>query len=105
MSFDHEPTIQGKKFEHHQQPGEGHQRPSPRLIAAAIVAVVIVVFIVANDKSTTISFWLFKWDTTVRWSIFIAMLLGVVLDRLLIWGFRRHRDPKNHKGLASPAKD
>lgn len=105
MSFQNEPTS-GHKFDQHQEPGDGREGPSPKLIAALIVAIVIVIFIVANDKTTSISFWLFKWETTVRWSIFIAILLGIVLDRLLIWGFRRRKDDKRqNKQLPPPSKD
>ena len=105
MSFQHEPSESATKFDHHSQPSDGHDGPSPKLILAAIVAVIIVIFIVANDKTTTISFWLFKWETTIRWSIFIAILLGIALDRLLIWGFRRHNEPKKSKNLPPPSKD
>lgn len=109
MSFQHEPSSTNDKFDHHQSPGDGHDGPSPRLIAAAVVAAVIVIFIVANHQTVKISFWLFQWETTVRWSIFIAMLLGVALDRLFIWGMRRREDSKRDaskkKWLAPPSKD
>jgi uncharacterized integral membrane protein len=94
MSFQHEPSSDADraKFDHEQGRGRG---PSPRLVAAAIVAVLIVAFVIANGHATRINFVVFKWDTTVRWSIFIAALLGAGLDRLMLWGKRHHK--KEHK--------
>jgi uncharacterized integral membrane protein len=103
MSMQFEPTDHSK-FDHHQSSSDGHDGPGPKLIVAAIVAVIIGIFIAANSKVTTISFWLFTWHTTVRWSIFIAILLGILLDRLLIWGWRRRKDPKRQHE-EDPAKD
>jgi protein-S-isoprenylcysteine O-methyltransferase Ste14 len=103
MSMKFEPNDGHKKFDHHHSPSEGHNRPGPKLILAAVLAVIIVIFIAANSKTTTISFWLFTWTTTVRWSIFIAILLGLALDRLVIWGWRRRKDPQQADD--SPAKD
>ncbi|MEI8240271.1 MAG: hypothetical protein WCI22_12715 [Actinomycetota bacterium] len=76
--------------------GGGHEGPSPRLIVAAVLAVVMIVFVVRNGHATSINFLFFSWDTTVRWSLFIAILLGVALDRLVIWG--RARRKKDHDG-------
>jgi protein-S-isoprenylcysteine O-methyltransferase Ste14 len=92
MSMKFEPNDPDKKFDHHQSPSDGRDGPGPKLIGAAILAVIIGIFIAANSKVTTISFWAFQWHTTVRWSIFIAILLGIALDRLLIWGWRRRKD-------------
>lgn len=75
----------------------GSNGPSPGFIAFIVLAVIVVVFIVANGHRTEISFGVWTWETTVRWSIFIAILLGVALDRLLIWGMRRRRDRKAHE--------
>jgi protein-S-isoprenylcysteine O-methyltransferase Ste14 len=94
MSMKFEPNDPDKKFDHHQSPSDGRDGPGPKLIAAAILAVIIGIFIAANSKVTTISFWVFQWHTTVRWSIFIAIVLGLALDRLLIWGWRRRKDSK-----------
>jgi uncharacterized integral membrane protein len=92
MSFRHEdlPTG-GKKGEHHHPTASGTSGPSPKLVGAVVLAIVIGVFIIANDHDTQIKFVFFTWDTTVRWSIFIALVLGVLLDRLVIWGMRRRK--------------
>jgi hypothetical protein len=103
MSMKFEPNDPDKKFDHHQSPSDGRDGPGPKLIGAVILAIIIGIFIAANSKVTTISFWLFTWHTTVRWSIFIAILLGLALDRLVIWGWRRRKDPQQPDD--SPAKD
>jgi uncharacterized integral membrane protein len=72
----------------------GSNGPSPKLIAFFVLFVVAMIFIIANDKPVEISFWLFTWETTVRWAIFIAVLLGIALDRLFGWGMRRRNDNK-----------
>ncbi len=102
MTMQHEPLPErGKKFDRHMSAADPKNGPSPRLIAALLLAGVIVVFIIANGHATRIDFVLFKWDTTVRWSIFIAIVLGIVLDRLVGWGMRRRKaaaDEQNDAG-------
>lgn len=72
------------------QAESGRSGPSFALIVTGILAALIVVFILKNSAETTIDFMVFDWNTTVRWSIFIAVLLGVLLDRLfLAWWHRR----------------
>ncbi len=90
MSFQHEDLPK----DHDHATASGSNGPSGRLIAAIALAVVILIFIIANDHETKIKFVVFTWDTTVRWSIFIALLLGVALDRLLIWGLKRRKAAK-----------
>jgi uncharacterized integral membrane protein len=91
MSFRHEDLPTGDKSEHHHPTSSGSSGPSPKLIGAVVLGALIAIFIIANDHPTQIKFVLFTWDTTVRWSIFIALVLGVVLDRLVIWGRRRRK--------------
>ncbi len=94
MSFKHEDLPK----DHDHETASGSSGPSGRLIGAIVLAVVIVIFIIANDHETKIKFVVFTWDTTVRWSIFIALLLGVALDRLVIWGMRRRKAAKGKTG-------
>ena len=66
--------------------------PSIALIIVGLLTALIVVFILKNSDETQIDFMFFDWNTTVRWSIFIAVLLGVLLDRVILsWWRRRGR--------------
>jgi uncharacterized integral membrane protein len=101
----HDPPAHGttygrqkSKWNKSMTPQGGHDGPSPRIIVAAIAALVLLIFILRNGHSTTINFLFFSWDTTVRWSLFIAVLLGVGLDRLVIWGLARR---KSHEDQAN----
>jgi uncharacterized integral membrane protein len=92
MTMQHEPLPDPhRKFGQHQTPGDGGTWVSPRLIGALVLAAIIAIFIIKNGHATRISFLFFSWDTTVRWSIFIAIVLGMALDRLLGWGLRRRK--------------
>jgi uncharacterized integral membrane protein len=65
---------------------------SPSLIALAVVTVLAVIFFLQNSELTRIDLWVFEWTTTVRWSLLVAMFIGVLLDRLFgIWWRRRGR--------------
>jgi uncharacterized integral membrane protein len=65
---------------------------SPALIAWIVVAVLALVFILQNTRNSKVTF-LF-WDGTVSiWIvILIAIVLGVLLDRLGTWFMRRRRN-------------
>jgi uncharacterized integral membrane protein len=96
MSFHHEDLPPNGKSDHKHPTASGSSGPSPKLVAALLLVVFIAVFIIANDHETKIKFVVFTWDTTVRWSIFIAVLLGIALDRLVMWGMRRrNRDERD----------
>ncbi|MDP2290639.1 MAG: hypothetical protein Q8M22_05580 [Actinomycetota bacterium] len=68
----------------------GRSGPNVALILVAIVAAIIVVFVLRNSNELEIDFMFFNWQTTVRWAIFVALVLGVLLDRVFsIWWRRR----------------
>jgi uncharacterized integral membrane protein len=95
MTFEHgDPTRPNPRGERRHAVASGSKGPSPKLIGFIVLAAIVVVFIIANDHNTEVSFGFFTWHTTVRWSIFIAILLGVALDRLLIFGLRRRNKRK-----------
>lgn len=74
------------------QAASGRSGPSIALIIVGLLTALIVVFILKNSDETQIDFMFFDWNTTVRWSIFIAVLLGVLLDRVILsWWRRRGR--------------
>jgi len=75
------------------QAASGRSGPSIALIIVGLLTALIVVFILKNSDETQIDFMFFDWNTTVRWSIFIAVLLGVLLDRVILsWWRRRGRN-------------
>lgn len=68
----------------------GRSGPNVALVLVAIVAAIIVVFVLRNSNEFEIDFMFFNWQTTVRWAIFVALVLGVLLDRVFaIWWRRR----------------
>ena len=74
----------------------GRSGPNIRLIGLAIVVVLLVVFFLQNSDPTKIDFLFFQKRTTIRWSILVAMLLGVALDRgFSIWWRQRRRRNNN----------
>ena len=90
MSFDNidrntnEAPPQGAK--------SGPRGPSPALIGAVVVLALAVVFFFQNGESSTIDFLFFEKRTTIRMSIIVAVVLGIVVDRLVgIWWHRRRR--------------
>jgi uncharacterized integral membrane protein len=72
----------------------GRSGPNVALIAFGIVMVLAVVFFLQNGDETTIDFWFFESTTTIRWSILMSILLGVVLDRVFSIWWRRRRTRK-----------
>lgn len=71
----------------------GRSGPSPALIGFAIVLVLGIIFFFQNGNRTEIDFLFFENRTTVRFSIIIAIVIGVLLDRLFaIWWRRRKRN-------------
>jgi uncharacterized integral membrane protein len=69
----------------------GRSGPSVGLIALAVVVAVIGVFFLRNSDRTKLDFLFLNWQTTVRWSIFVAIILGMLLDRVLLFAWRRWR--------------
>jgi uncharacterized integral membrane protein len=75
-----------------QTAASGRNGPNVTLIGLGIVIVLFVVFFMQNSTPAVIHFFVFEKDTTVRWSILVAMLLGVALDRVFaIWWRLRAR--------------
>ncbi len=72
----------------------GRSGPNIALIAAGLLAAIIAVFFLRNGDRTELDFLFLNWNTTVRWSIFVSILLGVLLDRLISIFWRR-RSKKN----------
>ena len=69
----------------------GSNGPSIALIAFGIVAILAVIFFLQNGERTSIDFLVFEKRTTIRWSLLMAIVFGVVLDRLIGFWWRRRR--------------
>lgn len=65
-----------------------------RLVGVALVAVVIVVFVVQNWDETPVEFLFFEINSQLSISLIVAILIGVLLDRLVI-GLNRIRRRKD----------
>ena len=65
-----------------------------RPIGVALVALVIVVFVVQNWDETPVEFLFFDINSQLSLSLIVAVLIGVLLDRLVI-GLNRIRRRKD----------
>ena len=97
-SDDNNSTDTGKRADtakwgrKHQSAESGNGGISPALIATAVVVTILAIFFAKNGDVTPIDFVVFEKNTTLRWLILMAILLGVVLDRAVsIWWRRRRR--------------
>lgn len=71
---------------------EGRKGPSPALVVLGIVVALAVIFFLQNGEEVAIDFFVFEKVTTIRWSILMAVALGILLDRLFsIWWRRRRK--------------
>ena len=70
----------------------GRSGPNATLIGLGIVIVLFVVFFLQNSNHVKIDFLFFEKNTTIRWSLLVAVLLGVLADRIFsMWWRRRQR--------------
>ena len=74
----------------------GRSGPNITLIGLGIVTLLFIVFFLQNSDPTSIDFLVFEKRTTIRWSIVVAVLLGIAIDRIFsIWWRRRGRRNNN----------
>ncbi|MEP7112007.1 MAG: hypothetical protein ABI862_01970 [Ilumatobacteraceae bacterium] len=69
----------------------GSNGPNITLIGLAIVVVLFVVFFLQNSERVSIDFLIFEKNTTIRWSLLVAVLLGIASDRIFAVWWRRRR--------------
>jgi uncharacterized integral membrane protein len=70
---------------------DNRRKVSPELIVAAVIAVLLVIFIVQNSDKTDVT-WIVTDSTTPLWVvIFVAAIAGYLLGRLIEIGLRRRR--------------
>lgn len=84
------------------QAASGASGPSVMFIVLAIVAVLAIIFFLQNGETVRIDFWVFEKKTTIRWSILMSILLGVLLDRVLSIAWQRR---KRNKAAAKHLKN
>ena len=89
-------NVENSKFDHENGPqsaASGREGPNLALIGLGVVVVLFLVFFLQNSRELRIDFLFFQRTTTVRWSLLIAVLLGVAIDRVAtMWWRRRKRD-------------
>ncbi len=62
-----------------------------RLVGALIAVVILVAFIVDNSQTVKVGFVFFHADMSLIWALIIAAVLGIIIDRLVIYRGRRRR--------------
>jgi uncharacterized integral membrane protein len=72
----------------------GASGPSVAVIGLLVVIALAVVFFLQNSEPVYIDFLFFEKRTTIRWSILMAILLGVLLDRVATMAWRRRKKNK-----------
>jgi len=72
----------------------GSSGPSIAFIGLLIVVALAVVFFLQNSEPVFIDFLVFEKRTTIRWSILMAVVLGVLLDRIFTIAWRRRKKNK-----------
>jgi uncharacterized integral membrane protein len=73
----------------------GRNGPNITLIGLAVVIVLFVVFFLQNGEEQKIDFLIFEKDTTIRWSLLVAVVLGILVDRIFTMWWRRRRKRNN----------
>lgn len=72
----------------------GANGPSLALIGLAVIAALAVIFFLQNGEKVAIDFLVFEKVTTIRWSILMAIVLGILLDRIFTIAWRRRKKKK-----------
>lgn len=69
--------------------------PNMTLIGFGILVVLFVVFFLQNSETLRIDFLVFEKKTTIRWSLLVAVVLGILIDRIFTMWWRRRRSKRN----------
>jgi uncharacterized integral membrane protein len=75
----------------------GTNGPSLALIGLAVIAALAVIFFLQNGEKVSIDFLVFEKVTTIRWSILMAIVLGILLDRIVTIAWRRRKKKKSEQ--------
>ena len=71
-----------------------HRKDIARVVAALVIVIVLVAFVVKNSEKVNVSFVFFSADVRLIWVLLITAILGALADRLLLW--RRRRSKSEH---------
>jgi uncharacterized integral membrane protein len=66
-------------------------RDVARLVAAVVIVGLLVAFVVDNSNTVQVGFVFFHSDVPLIWVLLVTALLGVCIDRLLVWRRARGR--------------
>lgn len=75
-----------------QSAASGHGGINATLIAFVVVVAGAIVFFFQNSRETRIKFLFFDRITAVRWAIIISVVVGIILDRLISFWWRRRKN-------------
>lgn len=95
MSYENIERDNEGKFDKKMSAESGERGPSPWLIALIVVVILAIVFVVQNSEHVSTQFLFFDTNNRVWVTIFVAILIGVVLDRLFSIWWRRRKGRKN----------
>jgi uncharacterized integral membrane protein len=96
MNDDNQAPVGG-----HRVAESGRSGPNITLIGLAVVAAMFVTFFLQNSRSTEIYFLVFHKTTTIRWSILVAVVFGIAIDRIFtMWWRRRDKRKQQSKNNA-----
>lgn len=91
-------TDRAKFGGEHHPTSLGHRGPNLAVVVAVLVAAFCFIFFIKNGGETNIKFVFFNKTTTMRWAILMAIVLGIVIDRLLsIWWHHRRRKSREER--------
>jgi uncharacterized integral membrane protein len=62
-----------------------------RLVGAAVILIYLIAFIVENSQSVEVHFVFWTAHVSLIWALLIAAVLGVALDRLVIYRRRQRQ--------------
>jgi uncharacterized integral membrane protein len=87
-------NVENTKFNNEEHPvASGSSGPSPTLIGCGVLVVLFIVFFLQNSEPLRIDFLFFEKQTTIRWGLLVAVVLGVLIDRIFtMWWRRRKRN-------------
>src|SRR4051812_13310932 len=96
MAFDDSNVDRdNSKFNRSMSAESGPRGPSQALIALIVVVVLAVIFVLQNGNRVNTQFLFFDTNAKVWTTIFVAIVVGIVLDRLFSIWWRRRRTRKN----------